>query len=277
MRKNEYFRDIKLPCVPGIEAVGVVEKTGAKVQNLKPGDRVGFHHARGTYAEYALSNASEIFPIPSWMSDETATLIPVQGFTAYHLLFTAHKIQPDDWVLIHAASGGVGTLATQMAKLAGARVIATTSSEDKARFIKKLGADEVVLYTQKDFAAEAKRITKGHGVDLVLDAVGKVTLKKSLDACAPFGHVILYGWASGKPEPLDPLRLLIGSKKISGLAVRDGNRDPARMEKALHHMSEWFKSGKISAKITPYPLKEAARAQKELESRATTGKLILRT
>src|SRR5260370_27532061 len=156
------------------------------------------------YAEYALAPTTQVIPIPGSLSFENAAAVPVQVLTAWHMLHTAHQTGRGQTVLVHSAAGGVGIIAVQIAKAAGARVIGTVSSDGKAAIAKEYGADDVINYASNDFAVEANRITGGRGVDLILDAVGATTFDKGLTCLAPFGHLILYGRSTGPPEPVNP-------------------------------------------------------------------------
>src|SRR5579863_1727901 len=171
-RQGQYMMQPKLPDTPGLEAAGEIEAVGAGVTNLKPGQRVATIGSK-TYAEYALAPASQVIPVPDSISFEQAAAFPIQVLTAWHMLHTAHQTGPGQTVLVHSAAGGVGIVAVQIAKAAGARVIGTVSSDSKAALAKQYGADDVINYESSDFAAETMRLTGGRGADLILDAVGK--------------------------------------------------------------------------------------------------------
>src|SRR5271167_1892370 len=198
-RQGQYAMQPKLPDTPGLEAAGELEAVGEGVPNLKAGQRVAALGSK-MYAEYALAPAMQVIPIPDSLSFEHAAAFPIQVLTAWHMLHTSHKTGPGQTVLVHSAAGGVGIVAVQIAKAAGARVIGTVSSTSKAALIKEYGADDVINYATDDFAVEANRLTGGRGVDLILDAVGATTLEKGLTCLAPFGHLILYGRAEGPPS-----------------------------------------------------------------------------
>ncbi len=189
-RQGQYVMQPQLPDTPGLEAAGEIEAVGAGVTNLKAGQRVAALGSK-MYAEYALAPATQVIPIPDSISFEHAAAFPVQVLTAWHMLHTAHQTDPGQTVLVHSAAGGVGIVAMQIAKAAGARVIGTVSSDSKAALAKEYGADDVINYATSDFAVEANRITGGRGVDLILDAIGATTLDKGLTCLAPFGHLIL--------------------------------------------------------------------------------------
>src|SRR5437868_10585410 len=193
-----------LPFTPGVEGVGTVEKLGSGVTSVKVGDRVGWVLIKGSYAELAVIAADRLVPIPASIDDRTAAALLLQGMTAHYLLRDTYRVTKGEWILIHAAAGGVGLLMTQIAHRIGARIIGTTSTEEKAALARKAGANEIVLYTKEDFQQAAKRITGGAGVSVVYDSVGKTTFDKSLDSLRPRGYMVLFGASSGAVAPLDP-------------------------------------------------------------------------
>ena len=182
-----------LPFVEGQEAAGVVDGVGAGVTEVKVGDRVAYTSVQGSYAEYANVPAWRLVPVPEGVSAQQAAGALLQGLTAHYLAFSTYPIQRGETVLVHAAAGGLGLLLVQVAKLRGARVIGTVSTEEKARAAKQAGADEIILYTQQDFEAEVKRLTDGKGVNVVYDSVGKTTFDQSLNCLKRRGVMVLYG------------------------------------------------------------------------------------
>jgi NADPH2:quinone reductase len=272
----EYFGEPPaLPHIPGFEAAGVVEALGDGVTEFAAGDRVAFDLVPSAYAEYVVGPASAMFPVPEAVPSDVAAALPLQGLTAYYLLHRTHRTEPGQWVLVHAAAGGVGLLAVQLAKVAGAKVIATVSTAAKADLARAAGADEVVLYTEVDFADEAMRITGGEGVDLVLEGVGRATFAQSLRAVAFHGHVIAYGWPSGVPDPVQPLDLMPRAIRLSG-----GNLmrafDPVQRRAAFAELCALHLGGRLDVRIDrTFPLGEAAAAHVALENRASAGKLLL--
>ncbi|HUB34134.1 MAG TPA: quinone oxidoreductase, partial [Bryobacteraceae bacterium] len=202
-----YFRmglyKADLPLTPGSEAAGTVEAVGPNVTEVVPGQRVAYAMARGSYAEYALVPASLLVPIPDGLDFETAAAVMLQGMTAHYLTHSTFALKPGDACLVHAAAGGAGGLTVQMAKMLGARVFGTVSTEEKARIAREHGADEAILYTQQDFEMEVKRLTGGRGVDVVYDSVGKTTFDKSLNSLRPRGMMVLFGQSSGPVPPFD--------------------------------------------------------------------------
>jgi NADPH2:quinone reductase len=228
------------------------------------------------YAEYAIAPAAQVIPIPDSISFEHGAAFPIQVLTAWHMLHTAHKTGPGQTVLVHSAAGGVGIVAVQIAKAAGARVIGTVSRNAKAAVAKEYGADDVINYATQDFAAEANRITGGRGVDLILDAVGATTMDKGIGCLAPFGHLILYGRAGGAPEPLNVFRLFEKSTKVSGFVLYTVAALPDVMRRGIEESFKLIAERKLKLLVgKSFPLAQAAEAHKFMESRQSTGKLVL--
>ncbi len=194
----------------GQEGAGVVTAVGADVKSVKVGDRVAWTGLLGSYAEYAAVPADRLVPIPQGVSDQQAAAAMLQGMTAHYLSHDTYPLKKGETALVHAAAGGVGLLLTQMAHNIGARVIATVSTEEKAKLAREAGADEVILYTQADFEAETKRLTGGKGVDVVYDSVGKTTFEKGLNILRPRGMMVLFGGSSG---PVPPFDLIIADRR----------------------------------------------------------------
>jgi NADPH2:quinone reductase len=276
-----YFREGRykapLPLVVGQEGAGMVTAVGADVPSLKPGDRVAWSGPLGAYAEYAAVPADRVVPIPSGVTDQQAASATLQGMTAHYLSHDTYPLKPGETALVHAAAGGVGLLLTQMAHNLGARVIATVSTDEKAKLAREAGADEVILYTQSDFEVETKRLTGGKGVDVVYDSVGKTTFEKGLNVLRPRGMMVLFGGSSGAVPPFDLIAL---SQKGSLYVTRPslGNYIATR-EELMSRSGAVFgmiAAGKLKLRIDHlYPLGEAQRAHRELEGRKTTGKLLL--
>src|ERR1035437_2163023 len=206
-----YFREGRykapMPFVLGQEGAGVVSAVGAEVRSVKTGDRVAWTGLLGSYAEYAAVPADKLVPIPSGVTDQQAAAAMLQGMTAHYLSHATYPLKRGETVLVHAAAGGVGLLLVQMAHNIGAHVIATVSTDEKAKLARAAGADEVILYTQSDFEAETKRLTGGKGVDVVYDSVGKTTFEKGLNLLRPRGMMVLFGASSGAVPPFDPVLL----------------------------------------------------------------------
>lgn len=267
----------KLPLVPGQEGAGVVAAVGSAVHNIKPGDRVAWASGPGSYAELVRVPAANVVKIPKAITDETAAAAMLQGLTAHYLATSTFPLKKGDTCLIHAAAGGVGLLLTQIAKLRGARVIGTTSSEEKAKRAREAGADYVIRYAVSDVAAEVRKITGDRGVDVVYDAVGKATWDASIDSLHPRGMMVSYGNASGPVPPIEPLLLsrkgslfLTRPTLVNYIATRD------EFEARTNDIAKWIKDGSLKVHIDrTMPLAEAAEAHRALEGRETSGKVLL--
>jgi NADPH2:quinone reductase len=274
-RQGQYLMRPKLPDTPGLEGAGVVEAVGAGVTNVKAGTRVAALASK-TYAEYFVAPASQVIALPDSVSFEEGAAFPIQTLTAWHMLHTCHHIAPGETALVHSAAGGVGIVAIQIAKAAGARVIGTVSNNSKIELIRKYGADDAIDYVKNDFAAEVKRLTDGRGVDLILDAVAKGTLEKGLQSLARFGHLILYGRAGGLPEPLNVFALFEKSVKVSGFVLYSAMADPTLARRGIEESFKLIASGKLKLLVgKSFPLAQAAEAHKFMESRGSVGKLVL--
>ena len=264
------------PLIAGAEGAGTVEAIGAGVTEVKSGDRVAFASLPGSYAEYVAAPAARLIPLPAALSMIEGAAFPLQGITAHYLVHEYYDVTPQTTVLVHAAAGGVGLLLVQMLKHLGARVIGTTSSEEKARLVRDAGADDVILYTQADFVDEAKRLTGGNGVDLVLDGVGKTTLPGSLEAVRIRGTVVLYGSASGRAEPIGPNSLQARSLTLAGGTLPNFIATREELLRRANDVLGAIASGNLDLRIDrTLPLEDAAEAHRLLESRATSGKLVL--
>ncbi|HET9489092.1 MAG TPA: quinone oxidoreductase [Methylomirabilota bacterium] len=275
-RQGTYVVKPKLPDTPGMEAAGVVEAVGEGVTDFRPGDRVTAFTVK-SYAEYCQAPASMVIPLPDSVGFVDGAAFPIQVLTAYHLLHTAHSTGPGQTVLVHSAAGGVGLAALQLAKVAGARVFGTVSSDAKARLAQEHGADAVINYVTEKFADEVLRLTDGRGVDLILDAVGKPTFEEGLRCLAMFGHLVLYGRAGGPTDPLNVATLSAKSQKVSGFMVPTVTRNfPDKTRESAERCFALMREGKLKLHIgRTFPLAQAAEAHRYLESRQSTGKLIL--
>jgi NADPH2:quinone reductase len=276
-----YFREGRykapLPLVLGQEGAGVVTAVGAEVESVKVGDRVAWVGLLGSYAEYEAVPADRLVPIPQGVSDHEAAAAMLQGMTAHYLSHDTYPLKKGETALVHAAAGGVGLLLTQMAHNIGARVIATVSTEEKAKLAREAGADDLILYSQADFEAETKRLTGGKGVDVVYDSVGKTTFEKGLNVLRMRGMMVLFGGSSGAVPPFDLIAL---SQKGSLYVTRPTLLNyTATREELVARSSAVFgmiSAGKLKLRIEhTYPLAEAQRAHRDLEARKTTGKLLL--
>jgi NADPH:quinone reductase len=275
LRRGSYLAQPKLPETPGFEAAGVVVEAGKDTGGNLVGQRVVVLGDR-CYAEYVTASPSQLIKLPDNVSFEDGAAFPVQALTAYHMLYTIDHVEPGRTVLVHAAAGGVGLLAVQMAKLGGARVFGTVSSMAKARFVKDAGADEIILYTQTDFAERVAQLTQQRGVDIVLDSVGKETMKGSLASLAPFGHLISFGGASGRPDPVDIGSLYARSLKVSAFWLFTVSRTPEIAQRGVRQVLDWVSTCKIRLRVgLKLPLEQAAEAHRRMEARQTTGKVLL--
>jgi NADPH2:quinone reductase len=274
-RQGQYAQTPVLPDTPGLEAAGVIEKVGEGVSGFSVGMRVAAIGAKA-YSEYMVARASQVIPIPDHVSFDEGAAYPIQTLTAWHILHTSHHIGPGQTVVVHSAAGGVGIVAVQIAKAAGARVIGTVSSASKAALAKEYGADEVIDYVAKDFSAEVMRLTDNRGADLILDAVGKPTFEKGINCLAPMGHLVLYGRAGGPPDPLNVFKLFARSTKVSGFMLNQQHTGKEQWQRGIEHSFQLMKEGKLKLLIgKKYPLIEAAEAHRFMESRGSTGKLVL--
>jgi len=276
-----YFRTglykADLPVTLGNEAAGTVEAVGPEVTEVAVGDRVAYAMARGSYAEFAVVPAVHLVKIPDGLDFQTAAAAMLQGMTAHYLTHSTWPLKNGDTCLVHAAAGGAGGLIVQMAKMLGARVFGTVSTEEKARIACEHGVDEAILYTQQDFEAEVKRLTSGRGVDVVYDSVGKTTFDKSLNSLRPRGLMALFGQSSGPVPPFDP-NILNGKGSLFLTRPSLGHHQLTRQELLWRagDVLQWIAAGKLRLRIDrTYPLAEAAAAHGALEGRRTTGKLLL--
>jgi len=269
---------VKLPYIPGLEAAGVVEAVGSHVKNVKPGDRVAYVHEPGSYAQKCLVKAHLLIPLPPSLSFEQGAAFPLQGMTAHYLLHEFRNIQPGETVLIHAAAGGVGLLLTQWAKHLGARVLGTTSTEEKAKAVKQAGADEVILYTEHSFVDEVKRLTNGKGVEYIIDGVGKTTFPGNLEAAALRGTIVIFGSASGPADPIAPNLLQKRSLTVSGGSLFNYLLTPAELAMRSKAVLDGIQQGWLELNIDQvFPLEKAPEAHQKLEERKSSGKIILTT
>ena len=265
-----------LPRTIGVEAAGVVRSVGSGVTEVQEGDEVAFCTVPGCYAEQVVSPAWRLIKRPQGLDARAGAAAMLQGMTAHYLCHSTYSVQRGDRVLIHAGAGGMGLLLTQMVKQLGGHVFSTVSTEAKAELSREAGADEVILYTQVDFAAEVKRATGGEGVQVVYDSVGKTTFDQSIGCLARRGYMVLYGAASGPPPPMDPRVLGNGSLYLTRPALGDYTVDREELEQRSGEVLGWVKSGQLKLRVEHvFPLSEAAEAHRQLEARATTGKLLL--
>jgi NADPH2:quinone reductase len=267
--------DTKPPYTPGGEAAGTVEAIGDGVTEVKVGDRVMYAMVGGAYAEYAVVPSVRLIPVPDDLDLQQAGALALQGWTAHYLLNEFVDVGPGTTVLVHAVAGGVGLLLTQIAAHKGAHVIGTTSTAEKAAKAKAAGARDVILYTETDFVEEVAKITGGTGVDLILDAVGKTTFPGDLKAARTHGHIVIYGGASGQPDPIVPNVLSPRALTLSGATLAQFSGRDESIRRTADLMAG-IRAGWLKLTIEhELPLAEAAEAHRLLESRATSGKLLL--
>jgi NADPH:quinone reductase len=268
---------VPLPFTPGTEAAGTVDEIGPDVTSVHVGDRVAYEGPLGAYAELQVVPAERIVALPPGVTTKQGAAAMLQGMTAQYLASSTFPLAPGSVALVHAAAGGTGLLLTQIARRRGARVIATTSTPEKAALATAAGASDVILYTQQDFEVEAKRLTGGKGVDVVYDSVGKTTFDKSLGSLRPRGMMVLFGGSSGPVPPVDPLELTRrGSLYLTRPSLQHYASDPKEMRARANTVLSWLADGSLKVHIGhEYPLRDAAEAHRALESRATTGKILL--
>lgn len=265
-----------LPWVAGVEGAGVVREVGSGVTNVAVGDTVAYCSHPGSYAEQALVPAWRLIKMPEGLSARDGAAAMLQGMTAHYLCYDTYRVQAGDRVLVHSGAGGVGLLLIQMCKALGAYVYSTVSTEAKAELARGAGADQVILYTQTDFAAEIADATNGEGLQVVYDAVGKDTFDGSIACLAPRGYMVLYGQASGPVDAMDPRILGNGSKFLTRPGLGDYTRDREELEQRAGAVLGWVKSGELNLRVEHlFPLSEAPEAHRQLAGRATTGKIIL--
>jgi len=275
-----YFRagvyKTALPFTPGMEAAGTVTATAPDVTEVRTGDRVAYAPHIGAYAEYAAVPAERLVKLPAGMDSHSAAATMLQGMTAHYLAVSTYPLKKGETALVHAAAGGVGLLLIQIAKMRGARVFGTVSTEEKAALAREAGADEVILYTEKDFEAEVMRLTGGKGVNVVYDSVAKTTFDKSLNCVGMRGVLALFGQSSGPVPPMDPARLAKNAIFLTRPGLGQYTATRAELLQRAGELFDWIASGKLKLRISQtLPLKDAAEAHRLLEGRKTTGKLLL--
>ena len=268
---------VATPFTLGQEAAGVVTAVGPGVSDPKPGDRVAYTSILGAYAEYAVVPADRVVVLPDGVTTRQAAAAMVQGMTAHYLACTTYPLKAGDTCLVHAAAGGVGLLLCQIASRRGARVIGTVSTREKAALARDAGARDVILYTEQDFEAEAKRLTNGLGLQVVYDSVGKTTFEKGLNCLARRGMMVLYGQSSGPVGSFDPQVLnQKGSLFLTRPTIAHYIATRAELIARAGEVLAWVKSGTLKLRIEhEFSLAEAAEAHRALEARKTTGKLLL--
>ena len=275
-QRNGLYK-VATPFTLGQEAAGVVTAVGTGVTDPKPGDRVAYTSILGAYADYAVVPADRVVVLPDGVTTRQAAAAMLQGMTAHYLASTTYPLKAGDTCLVHAAAGGVGLLLCQVASRRGARVIGTVSTREKAALARDAGARDVILYTEQDFEAEAKRLTGGLGLQVVYDSVGKTTFEKGLNCLTRRGMMVLYGQSSGPIGSFDPQVLSQkGSLFLTRPTLAHYIATRAELVTRAGEVLSWLKSGTLKVRIEhEFSLAEAAEAHRALEARKTTGKLLL--
>jgi NADPH2:quinone reductase len=268
---------LALPMTLGLEGAGMVTAVGSEAKEVAVGDRVAWTSVPGAYAEYCAVPADRLVVLPPSVTANQGAAMMLQGMTAHYLALSTFPLKAGDVCLIHAGAGGVGLLLTQIAKMRGARVITTVSTDDKAALSREAGADLVVLYTKQDFEAEVKAFTGGKGVAVVYDSVGATTFEKSINSLLPRGMMVLFGQSSGLVPPIDPQYI---SQKGSLFFTRPtlvhyiASRD--ELQERARDLVSWIGSGALRLRTEfEFPLRDAAEAHRALAGRKTTGKVLL--
>ena len=266
-----------MPFTLGSEGAGVVEAVGPKVKDLKVGDRVAYSGPIGAYAEVLLRPADRMVKIPAGVDDKAAAAMMLKGLTTQYLLRRTFRVKKGDTILMHAAAGGVGLILCQWAKALGATVIGTVGSDDKVALAKKAGCKHVIVTSKENFVERVKAITKGKGVPVVYDGVGKDTFMGSLDCLSPLGYMVSFGNASGAVPPFNAgILAQKGSLFLTRPTLNTYCAAREDLVKAARDLFTIVKSGKVKISINQtYPLSEAAQAHRDLESRKTTGSTVL--
>ncbi len=266
-----------LPYSLGLEGAGVVEAVGGGVTTVHVGDRVAWTGIPGSYATHNVVPADKLVALPAGVDARAGASAMLQGMTAHYLAHSTYPLKRGDTCLVHAAAGGVGLLLCQMAKHAGARVIGTVSTEEKAKLAREAGADEIIFYTRQDLEAEVKRLTGGKGLQVIYDSVGKDTFEKGFNCLAQRGYMVLYGASSGPVAPLDPQILNAkGSLFLTRPSLFHYTATRDDLVKRAGEVLGWIQKGQLKLRIgATFPLAEAAQAHRDLEGRRTTGKVLL--
>ncbi len=276
MRRGAIGAAMPVPFTPGLEAAGTVEALGEGARGVKVGDRVTYCIIPGAYAEYQTVHASQLIPLPGDIGFDTAAAAILQGLTAHYLVHEEYPIAPGTNVLVHAAAGGMGLLLIQWLKHMGARVIGTVSSAEKAGIARKTGADDVIVYTEQDFATEAVALTGGRGVDYIIDGVGQTTFLKNLDAVRVRGTICVFGHSSGPADPFAPFLLMPKSITLAGGMMHNFLQTREDLLRRAGDVFQGLREGWLKVRIDrSYPLEQAAEAHRRLDTRGSVGKLLL--
>ncbi|MED1115022.1 quinone oxidoreductase family protein [Bacillus paramycoides] len=266
------------PFIPGIDAAGVVERVGSHVKNIYPGQRVIAFPQNGSYAEYVVANENLTFVLPDEVDFQTAAACPIVSFTSYNLLANVARLQKDEAVLIHAAAGGIGTTAIQLAKLLGAgKVIGTVGSEAKRKIALDAGADYVICNQNEDFVEKVNDLTNGEGVNVILDSISGTVSERSLDCLAYYGRLVHFGNASGEVGNFRTKDLHASCRSILGFSFGTTRKKrPESLKETANQVFRYLRDGSLLIKATKsFPLQDAGKAHEWVESRQSTGKVIL--
>src|SRR5699024_9286586 len=275
-REGQYVVPTNLPFIPGAEVAGIVSEVGADVQGIQKGMRVVTLIENGGYAEYAVAPAANLIPIPEGVSFEKAVALPLQGMTAYHILKTMGRLEKGETVLVHAAAGGVGSLAVQLAKIFGAgKVIATASNEEKLAFAQKMGADYLINYSEDGWEEKIRDLTDRKGVDVALEMVGGDVFNKTVKCLAAFGRLVVYGTASGEPASFYPANLMRRNQSVIGVFLPQIMKQPELYKDSLQERLTYVnkEEGKNTIRAT-YASDEAAQVHQQLQGRKKPGKIV---
>ncbi|MFD2370236.1 zinc-binding alcohol dehydrogenase family protein [Brevibacillus sp. GCM10020057] len=267
-----------LPFIPGLDVAGVIERVGSQVQRFSPGQRVIAFPAGGSYAEYAVASEALTFALPDSIDFETAAASPVVSFTSYKLLADVARLVPGETVLIHAAAGGIGTTAIQLAKLLGAgKVIGTVGSAGKAAVAREAGADHVICNDTEDFVAKVNELTDGAGADVILDSISGAVSERSLECLAWYGRLVHFGNASGEVGSIRTIDLHASCRSVLGFSFgTTRSKRPHLLQDTAEKVFAYLADGRLQIKIGKcFPLEEAAAAHAWVESRQSTGKVLL--
>jgi NADPH2:quinone reductase len=275
--EGRYYIRPRFPQVPGLEVAGEVEALGAGVSGLVPGERVmAVLPQGGGYAEKCVARLEYVTPIPAGLDYTEAAALPVQAVTADQVLHVAGRVRPGEWVLVHSAAGGTGSLLVQLAKLAGARVIATAGSRRRLELAANLGADALVDYSDASWPDRVKDITGGRGADVIVESVGGDVFEASLRCLAPFGRLVEIGQSAGPPPPLNSLRLMRLNQAVVGYYLMTAMEVPELMAATRDRLAKALASGRLRIVIGEVaPLADAAALHRRMLARETQGKVVL--
>ena len=275
-RQGAYLTRTRTPMTMGVEFAGTVAALGPGVSTPAVGTRVA-GVGEGGYAEYAIAQASSLIPLPPDLDFVHAAAFPVQGLTAYQLLRASARLEPGESVLVHAAAGGVGTLAVQLAKLMGAgTVVGTASNPDKLALVRRLGADAAINYTEADWVEQVKQATGGKGTDIILEMVGGSIAEQSLQCLAPFGRMVIFGAASGHIAQFTGIQLMYKNQAIIGYWLTSQLQRTDLIAAAAMEVMQYLVSGKLEIVVgQTFPLADAEQAHRAIAERSTMGKVVL--